>query len=131
MWGVVQIGACPFHAAATSAGMIGCTGGSLTFMFYCSELPAFRRVDGVCVCENEDKTQFDGTRSFSIYFERSLSRSCSYSWREEEREEIVRDERRGKLQHTRTTSVKGTYYKYEIIVSGFLATYAVFLGMTF
>ena len=39
-----------------------------------------------CVCENEDKTQFDGTRSFSIYFERSLSRSCSYSWREEERE---------------------------------------------
>ena len=64
----------------------------------------------VCVCENEDKTQFDGTGSFSIYFERSLSLVVAVTVGEKkiEREEIVRDERRGKLQHTRTTSVKGT-----------------------
>ena len=31
-------------------------------MFYCNELPAVRRVDGVCVCvcAKEDETRFDG-----------------------------------------------------------------------
>ena len=42
---------------------------------YCNELPAVRRVDGVCVCAKEDEKRFDGTRSFDMYFERSLSRS--------------------------------------------------------
>ena len=51
----------------------------------CNKLPAFRRVDGVCVCVRMKTRHNDGTRSFSIYFERSLPRSCSYSWREEER----------------------------------------------
>ena len=41
----------------------------------CNELPAVRRVDGVCMCAKEDETRFDGTRSFDMYFERSLSLS--------------------------------------------------------
>ena len=54
------------------------------FMFYCNELPAVRRVDGVCVCAKEDETRFDGTRSFDMYFERSLSLVVEVTVREEE-----------------------------------------------
>ena len=55
-------------------------------MFYCNELPAVRRVDGgVCgVCAKEDETRFDGTRSFDMYFERSLSLVVEVTVREEE-----------------------------------------------
>ena len=50
----------------------------------CNELPAVRRVDGVCVCAKEDETRFDGTRSFDMYFERSLSLVVEVTVREEE-----------------------------------------------
>ena len=50
----------------------------------CNELPAVRRVDGVCVCAKEDETRFDCTRSFDMYFERSLSLVVEVTVREEE-----------------------------------------------
>ena len=54
-------------------------------MFYCNELPAVRRVDGVCVVYVRRKTKrFDGTRSFDMYSERSLSLVVEVTVREEE-----------------------------------------------
>ena len=49
----------------------------------------------VCgVCAKEDETRFDGTRSFDMYFERSLSlSSLKLQFEKKNREEIVRDER--------------------------------------
>ena len=38
----------------------------------------------VCVCAKEDETRFDGTRSFDMYFERSLSLVVEVTVREEE-----------------------------------------------
>ena len=38
----------------------------------CSEPPAFRHVDGVCVCGIMTTRQSDSTGLFHIYFKRSL-----------------------------------------------------------